>query len=126
MKTIEPAVPMQQVEPAEGELKNAILIYADVNGVTHRFTTEQLGKAYLEQAAPRCEAPSMMIFDSILPAEDLLRTSPQMQQRLQRNKDSLQAFMMLKSALDRNGVSLDRVLRGSIHKAVGEMQAGVV
>ena len=117
---------MQQVEPAEGELKNAILIYADVNGVTHRFTTKQLGKAYLEQAALRCEAPSMMIFDSILPAEDLLRTSPQMQQRLQRNKDSLQAFMMLKSALDRNGVSLDRVLRGSIHKAVGEMQAGVV
>ncbi|OYZ75730.1 MULTISPECIES: hypothetical protein [unclassified Polaromonas] len=124
MKKIEPGtVPTEVAPDSSSGVKNAIVIFIEGQQVSHRFTTQTEGTAYLEGVPETSEAASLMILDSDIPAELLLKTSPVLQERLQEAKRKLTAFLKLKETLDRHGVPKDRALRGAIHKAFRELTA---
>lgn len=102
---------------SSSSIENTIVIFAEGQHVAHRFTTQTEGIAYLEAVAETASAASLMILDGDMPADLLLKTSPVLQERLQEAKRNLTAFLKLKE-------TLDRTLRGAIHKAFRELTAG--
>lgn len=125
MEKIEPGtVPTEVAPDSSSSIENTIVIFAEGQQVSHRFTTQTEGIAYLEAVAETATAASLMILDGDMPADLLLKTSPVLQERLQEAKRNLTAFLKLKETLDRHGVPKDRTLRGAIHKAFRELAAG--
>lgn len=125
MTNIDPGtVPAEGAPASSSTIKNTIVLFAEGQQVSHRFTTQAEGIAYLEAVAETASAASLMILDGGLPADSLLKTSPVLQERLQEAKRNLTAFLILKETLDRHGVPNDRMLRGAIHKAFWELAAG--
>ncbi|MDP2448181.1 hypothetical protein [Polaromonas sp.] len=124
MTKLEPGtVPTEVAPDSSSGVKNTIVIFAEGQHVSHRFTTQTEGIAYLEAVAETSTAASLMILDGDMPADLLLKTSPVLQQHLQEAKRNLTAFLTLKETLDRHGVPKDRKLRGAIHKAFRELTA---
>ncbi len=124
MEKIEPGtVPTEVAPDSSSSIENTIVIFAEGQQVSHRFTTQTEGIAYLEAVAETASAASLMILDGDMPADLLLKTSPVLQERLQEAKRNLTAFLKLKETLDRHGVPKDRTLRGAIHKAFRELTA---
>lgn len=100
---------------------NAILVYAEGGAVTHRFLPEVEARQFLVEAQQRLDGASMLALEGEIDAELMLKISPDLRDRLEQAETRLKADIRFRTALDRNGVPRESVLRQAIHKAFSEL-----
>lgn len=117
---------MSTQELATEAKKNTILVFEDADGtVRHAFCTQAEATERLKLATAAGSGGSMFINED-LGAEMVYAVSPDLRERVGEAKRKLRNDILVRDALNRQGVPNDRDLRIKIKKAIDELRESVL
>lgn len=114
---IETAIDKQAV----AEIQDTILVFEEEGQVKHCFCSEAVANDRLLKARAGDTGGSMFTSSGVR-AESIFSISPNLRERVDAAKMKLRQDILIRDALDRNGVPRDSVLRIGIYKAISELR----